>query len=58
MTFTPEQIQEAVRCWQYFPYRRCWMAIVDGTFEVILKPTAATANGLARKGHLVAELHR
>jgi hypothetical protein len=58
MPFTPEQIAEAKRCWAYFPYRGCWIALVDGEFRIILKATAATANNLARKGHTVAELKR
>lgn len=58
MQFTAEQFAEASRTWQYFPYRRCWIAIVEGEFQVILKATAHYANGLARKGYVVAELGR
>ena len=56
MNWTDEQLAQAKLTKQYFPYRRIWLAMVDGEFMVIAKPTAAYANNLARKGAIVAEM--
>jgi len=56
---TPEQIEQARRAWQYFPYRKCFIALKTGEdMQIILKPTAHYAGKLAREGWTVRELFR
>ena len=56
---TAEQIEQARRQWQYFPYRKCFVALKHGEdMQIILKPTAHYAGKLAREGWTVRELHR
>ena len=58
MELSEQDIQEALSIKQYKPYYRIWVAIHPDTKEKrnILKPTARTANDLARKGWYVWEI--
>ena len=55
--FTSDQLAEAARQWQYFPYRRCWVAHIDGQCEVILKSTAHYATDLRGRDLLLRSCH-
>jgi hypothetical protein len=55
---TGDMIEQARQMWQHVPFRRCWVAVKDGTANYILKATAHTAGKYARQGYYVVELHR
>jgi hypothetical protein len=54
-----ELIKEALRMWQYVPFRRCWIAEKEGEQGIfILKADARMANKYAQAGWSVSELKR
>jgi len=55
---TKETERAAARLFAYFPFRRVWVALIDGNEELICKTTAHRASRLAKKGFKVYELVR
>ena len=56
---TDAMLAEAKRCWAYFPYRSCWIALKEGEEPaIVLKATAHVAGQLAREGWFVVKLER
>jgi hypothetical protein len=56
---TEAMLSQAHIFWAHVPQCRCWVAVSpDDTYHIILKPTAAYANRLVRKGWQVVELKR
>ena len=59
MEVTQEMLNEAIKIWNYLPFRQCWIAQKEGeNFRVVCEATARRANMLVRKGWIVSKLER